>query len=141
LIRSKPLRRSKPLERRTRMRQRRATPRRSERTRDPARRAWTRRQPCCARDVPGHRCYGRVEGDHAGERPVGRKADDDTMIALCQQGHVDRAGFAGAWREWDGDRMRLWLDEQIADHQRRYAVHLEREQRYSPGWGWRMGTG
>ena len=72
---------------------------------------------------------------------MGRKADDATMIALCQQAHRERTDFAGAFRDWDHDRMRLWLDEKIADHQRRYAAHLEREQRHSTGWSWRSSRG
>jgi len=115
------VKRGKPLERRTRLRPRRATPRRSERVYDPAYRAWVRRQPCAARALPGHRCDGPIEGDHTGRRAMGRKADDATMIALCQLAHQQRDAFHGVFATFDHDAMRAWLDAQVADHQARYA--------------------
>lgn len=110
------------LQRRSPLRRRRPTPRRSERERDPAYRAWVRRQPCCARGLPGHRCEGPIEGDHAGRRALGRKADDSTMIALCQLGHQHRTAFHGAFRAFDHVSMRAWLEQQIEAHQARFAA-------------------
>lgn len=115
------MKRGKPLERRTRLRSRRASPRRSSRVLDAAYRAWVRRQPCCARSLPGHRCDGPIEGDHAGRRGRGQKADDATMIALCQLAHQQRDAFHGPFRTFDHDSMRSWLDDQVAAHQERYA--------------------
>lgn len=115
-----------PLQRRTRLRPRRSTPRRSPRVYDDAYRAWVRRQPCAARDLPGHRCDGPIEGDHAGRRGLGYKADDDTMIALCTRAHRERTDFAGLFRAWSQETMRSWLEAQIDHHRARYAAHLQR---------------
>lgn len=65
LTRSTPLRRT-PLRRRSRMPAKRATPRRSERVIDRAFLAFVHTQPCCARELLGHACEGRIEADHAG---------------------------------------------------------------------------
>jgi hypothetical protein len=110
------------LARRTPLRRRRPTPRRSERVYDQDYRAWVRRQPCAARELEGHRCEGPIEGDHAGRRALGRKADDETMIALCQLGHQHRTGFHGCFGGFDQAAMRAWLERQIAAHRARYAA-------------------
>jgi hypothetical protein len=108
-------------------RRRKGGRRRSERTYDADRRAWTRHQPCCARGLPGHRCRGRIEGDHAGERPLGRKASDDTMIALCWLGHRERTDSRGPWASMTPPERRAWCDTQIDDHRQRYAEHQRRQ--------------
>jgi hypothetical protein len=116
-----PLKREKHLRRETPLRARRAKadgPRRSERVRDVDYMLLVKTMPCCARGIAGHVCSGRVEADHAGLRPTGRKADDRTVIPLCQQGHLERTNFSGPFRSWDRARMRAWLDEQIAKTQR-----------------------
>lgn len=97
------------------------------RARDPAYMAWVRIQPCCAR-VFSHLtlCRGPIEADHAGRRGVGQKADDRTCIPLCRQHHRERTDFSGAFKEWSGTRMRLWLNVMIARCQAEY--HLEQEQ-------------
>jgi hypothetical protein len=87
--------------------------RRSGRKRDPEFLALVHRLPCCARLVAGHRCEGPIEADHAGERPLGRKADDDTTIPLCMLGHRERTDFSGPFRSWDRAAMRAWLDASI----------------------------
>jgi hypothetical protein len=58
-------------------------------------------------------CIGPVEADHAGTRPIGRKADDRSCIPLCNHHHRQRGDFAGPFRSWDKARMRQWLDECI----------------------------
>lgn len=70
---------------------------------------------CCARDLPGARCSGPIEADHAGLRPLGRKADDDTCIPLDRQCHRDRTDLTGPFRGWSRAQMRTWLDDQIAN--------------------------
>ena len=95
-----------PIERTTRVNPRREEPRRSEREHNANYLAWVHTQPCCAVGLPGHVCGGRIEADHAGERPLGRKADDDTCIAICSQGHRERTDFSGPFKTWSRDEMR-----------------------------------
>lgn len=101
---------------------RRSRPRRSDRVRDPAFLAFVHTLCCAASGMSGHICEGKIEADHAGTRPLGRKADDDTCIALCSLAHRQRTDFAGPFRSFDKARMRQWLDEQIAITRAAYAV-------------------
>lgn len=114
----------KPAKPRTRLKPRRATERRSARERDPAYLAFVRTLPCAAIGVPGHRCRGRIEADHQGDRPAGRKAHDRTAVPLCTLAHRQRADFAGPFRDWDQARMRAWLAGAIAATQSAYRFHL-----------------
>jgi hypothetical protein len=114
LRRRGPLPRSTPLERGAPLRARRARPRRSERERDLPYLADVHRVGCYARvSVTGHRCDGPLEADHGGHRAAGRKANDDTCIALCRKAHRQRTDFAGPFRHLDQDAMRRWLDSGI----------------------------
>lgn len=112
------MKRSAPLQRRTRLRPRRATQRRSERVRDRAYMAWVRERPCVL--VGTGECAGRTEAHHAGGRPLGRKADDDTTIPLCRHHHaritdgayprearreIERAGLAVTRMAWDAEHL------------------------------------
>lgn len=81
---------------------------------------WVKQQPCMA--IGMSQCIGAVEADHAGERPMGRKAPDDTCIPLCNHHHRQRTDFSGPFRPWDKQRMRAWLDDCIATTRTRYAV-------------------
>jgi hypothetical protein len=103
--------RSTPLRRSTRLRQRRATPRRSERVRDPAVLARVAALPCAARGLAGHTCAGRVEVDHVGARPLGRKCSDvaGELVPLCSLAHRERTDFTGAFRAFTRDQMRAFL--------------------------------
>jgi hypothetical protein len=74
--------------------------------------------PCCAIGVDGHACDGPMEADHAGARPLGRKASDTTCIPLCRLAHRQRTDFSGPFRSWDKDRMRDWLATKIEETQR-----------------------
>ena len=58
-------------------------------------------------------CSGGIEADHAGERPVGRKADDDTCIPLCSFHHRCRTDFSGPFKTWRSWEMRAYLDAAI----------------------------
>lgn len=109
--RKSPLRRRKPM-RATGKTKYRARPRDLEYMR------WVKRQPCAVRSlwaqwptVEGESwtCRGSVEADHAGRRGIGRKADDDTCIPLCQAHHRQRTDFSGVFRNWDQALMRGWL--------------------------------
>jgi hypothetical protein len=106
--------------RNVRVKAKRDTPRRSERVLDRNYVAWVHSQPCCADGLPGHVCGGRIEADHAGERPLGRKADDDTCIALCSQGHRERTDHCGPFKHFTRAEMRSWLDGQIAAHRAKW---------------------
>jgi hypothetical protein len=117
--------------RRTRLKSKRATPRRSSRVRDEAWLAEVRRLPCCAPFAyplamvdPWTPCRGRVEADHAGARPLGRKASDDTAIPLCQRHHRERTDYSGHFKGWDAARMREWCDWKIAETQTTVTAHL-----------------
>ena len=69
--------------------------------------------PCCIAHL--HICRGLVEADHAGERPLGRKAADDTCIPLCRYGHQCRHARAGYFRDFTRAQMREWCDARIAE--------------------------
>lgn len=123
LRRRGPLPRSASLERTTWMRRKRAKPRRNERERDLEYLADVHLVRCwAAESVPGHRCQGDIEADHAGARAMGRKADDLSCIALCSFAHRQRTDFSGPFRAYDQPRMRVWLAEGIAYTQSAVAV-------------------
>lgn len=120
-----PLQRRTALARRSRLPARRATARRSERQHDSLYMDRVRRLlPCSAGDMLGDeaRCEGRIEADHAGRKVAGRKADDQTCIAMCSRHHRERHDFSGVFRGWSGDEMRAWLDAQIGWTQKRLHV-------------------
>ena len=129
LKRSAPLRRKAPLKRSKPPKRKRSTPRRSARVRDPEYLQIVRGLACCAPPPmrpsdPAHfmnisreewnRHEGPVEADHAGQRPVGRKADDSTAIPMCRRHHRMRTDYSGCFAGWDAARMRAWCDQQIA---------------------------
>lgn len=116
LTRRTPLERVARLVRKTKLRLKRLTPRRSERVEDLDYLAFVRTLPCagCGGDLG-------VQAHHAGQHPLGRKASDDTAIPLdsaCHDAlHSARGKFAdqvarrvweaaiikscrGLWREW-----------------------------------------
>ena len=63
-------------------------------------------------------CSGPIEADHAGRRPLGRKADDDTCIPLCQLHHRQRTDFSGVFRSWNQKMMREFLEAAIKSTRR-----------------------
>lgn len=109
------LRRS-PLKRKTRIRPKRKTQRRSGRVRDAEYMARVRMLPCV---LEGGDCDGAIHAHHAGKRAAGRKADDDTCIPLCAGHH--EAWHIGRWPflYWGRDTRRSWADERIAETQAR----------------------
>lgn len=111
-VKRTPLARGKPLRRKRPIRRRRLTPRRSDRAYDSPYVAFIRRQPCAVSAIMGVAgdCTGRVDPDHTGRRPAGRKADDRTCIPLCRKHHRARDQFSGFFRDWSRDTMRTWLD-------------------------------
>jgi hypothetical protein len=111
------LKRSAPLRRTTRIRQR-STSRYRTRERDFAYMGWVKQQPCAARHLGP--CSGAIEADHAGRRGLGQKAGDETCVALCQLHHRHRTDHTGVFKAWTRDRMREWLSFQVGLHQARY---------------------
>lgn len=110
---SPPTKRTAWLSRDKRVNPRRATARRSDRVRDIEFLSWVHTRPCCAIGLNGHVCDGPIEADHVGPRPMGRKADDRTCIALCRLAHRQRTDFSGVFRDFDQARMRRWIAEQL----------------------------
>jgi len=100
-----------PLRRRTRLRPKRSTPRRSDRQRDPSYLEEVRGLPCVLATTG--ECQGRIEADHAGWRPFGRKCSDDEAIPLCTLHHRQRTDYAGAFKGMTGETMRAWADSAI----------------------------
>lgn len=104
-----------PIKRKTRLRARRPTVRRDGRVRDEAYLAFVRSLPCCVVD---DKHGGRIDPHHAGERPAGRKADDDTCIPMCRYHHDQWDGpmwHGNPFRTWDHEKRRAWQDERIAE--------------------------
>lgn len=58
-------------------------------------------------------CEGQVEADHAGARPLGHKAPDDTCIPLCSGHHRQRTDYAGFFAGFTASLMRVWCDHAI----------------------------
>lgn len=109
---------------RTRMRQERATPRRSARKEDPEFVRLVHLLPCCARRIDGHRCSGPIQAHHAGSKHdhgAGALADDDTAIPLCEGAHRDLEDAVGSvsgrgtFAKWSGPQRMAWEQVQISE--------------------------
>ena len=82
-------------------------------------------QPCVLQDASGAgKCWGRVQADHAGSRPYGQKAPDDTCIPLCTKHHRDRTDYTGYFKGWRGAQMRAWCDLRIYNYQQLYTMKI-----------------
>ena len=101
--------------RRSPLRSRRETVRRSDRQRDPSYLAWVHTLTCAAAHLPGHHCDGRIEADHVGARPLGRKCDDAQTIALCSLAHRQRTDHCGPFRSMDREQMRAFVAQALRD--------------------------
>ena len=97
----------------------RAEERRSGQERDPAYLVKVRSLPCAARGIPGHTCGGRVESDHQGTRPLGRKCHDVEAVPMCQLAHHERTNYIGAFKGFTAVEMRALCDRWIAETQAR----------------------
>jgi hypothetical protein len=68
-------------------------------------------------------CDGPTEADHAGERALGRKAPDNTVIPLCRLHHVARHIKGNDFfRGLDKAHTSIWLDAMINQVQHRAGV-------------------
>ena len=83
------------------------------RVHDPDYLRWVKGLPCAA--PRNHSCVGPVEAHHAGERGVGRKADDTTAIPLCTLAHRDWHGATGCFRGWTRETRKAWAWRVIAE--------------------------
>jgi hypothetical protein len=123
-MRATPLKRGKPLRRKTWMRSRSKTNAYRRRERDIDHMLTTKKLPCvCRAVVPGDfaiaaraagaevritPCGGRVEADHLGARGLGQKADDKSVAPMCQSHHRERTDHNGAFRDLTRDEARAW---------------------------------
>lgn len=120
-----PIRRKSALRRKARPKPRK-TSAYARRPRDIPYMSWIRSKPCAAGELFAATsivapCDGRVEADHVGRRPIGRKADDRTCVPMCQHHHRQRDNFHGPFRVWSGDQMREWLAGLVIAYQEMYA--------------------
>jgi hypothetical protein len=106
------MKRSTPLSRHTRLKPRRATPRRSSRVRDVAFMAFVRTLPCCAPWLP--RCTAAAEAHHAGARGISQKSSDTEAIPLCRTHHSDWHDCRGVFAGWSKESRTEWAAEEIA---------------------------
>lgn len=87
--------------------------------------------PCALAGVVGAGpCSGEVEADHAGERGLGQKSDDNTVVPLCTGHHRDRTDGRGYFNR-PREENRHWCRLTIARTQhviaeKRAAAALER---------------
>jgi hypothetical protein len=114
------MRRGAPLKRKTRLKLRRETERKSGRVRNPEYMAKVRALPCYVCAWPGPN-----DADHQGEHPYGRKADDDTCVPMCRVCHQLRTdgnipdGHYLEWRQVGKEEMRQWSAVAIEATRRR----------------------
>jgi hypothetical protein len=101
------------------------------RPRDTARMLWVKSLPCCAYTGPWPAmliwpCEGVVEADHAGGGSgMGRKADDSTVIPLCQRHHRSPGLEHLVYGHVPHGTVRRWKAER-AEHYRK--LYDERKQ-------------
>lgn len=123
----KPLKRYTQLKRRKPMRAKRAAPRKSERKRDPRFLEFVRERPCIAMGLTDTRCLGRVHAHHAGPRPHGRKADDDTCIPLCAKHHARYHDTGKVFPSLNKEEHRMWFEAAIRYTRDAYMRHAIKE--------------
>lgn len=102
---------------------------RSDRRHDDGFLKAVRKLPCIVRELPPPGaivtpCYGEVQPDHMGSRPVGRKADDRTAVPMCRRHHGERTDHSGTFRELTRDELRSWRVDAI-EHTQREVNHLQ----------------
>lgn len=128
MLRRTPLRSRKTLRRKTWLRARSKTNSYRLRERDTERMLWTKRQPCMVRELPpflfvgtpeqaaqykATPCSGRVEADHMGERGMGQKADDSTVVPMCKHHHAERHNHKGVFFTLTKPELRAWRAQAI----------------------------
>ena len=131
-----PLKRGKPLQRKTRLRARGKTKYR-RRERDLPYMKLVKRLPCFVRVFLGGQwsddvlfgalvkayrnqtpCSGRVQADHLGVRAYGHKSPDGTCGPMCFGHHGERTDLRGTFKDFTKVEMRAFCDAGIAHTQR-----------------------
>jgi hypothetical protein len=116
--RSAPLRRRKPLRRKSLSKSRQ----RRDAARDFAYLAWVRSQGCAV----GKDCYGRVHAHHATmNRAFSRKAPDRESFGLCAKNHDQLHQATGFFQDWNREQRREWQRSMVAEMVARYAPRKE----------------
>lgn len=104
------MKRSAPPKRKTPLKRKRTTPRRSSRRHDPSYLAAVRGLPCCARTFGGS-CAGPIEAHHMGARGLGQKCSDDEAVPFCKLHHAcwhDCVGpFLNMGKAWRAEFARV----------------------------------
>jgi len=93
--------------------------------------ALIHRMPCCCElgvyrfdggqtadpsDYRESMCGGRIEANHAGEKPgMGLKASDSTCIPMCSLHHKDWSEHRGLFALWTREERRAWADSVIKE--------------------------
>lgn len=98
-----PIKRKSAIARRTRIKARRDTPRRSSRKVDKAHLQLVRQLPCCAQNLPGHRGSGPCEAHHVHHVGLGAKGSDLDAVPLHSQCHRDAHDARGPFALMDHD--------------------------------------
>jgi hypothetical protein len=123
LARKTPLKRGKPLARKTALKntgglkrggrlpqKRKGGPRRG-RELDAGHLSFVRSLPCCA---PGCKAKGpRIAHHNTFGRGLGQKSDDSQAMALHDVCHRDFHALAGAFKGWSQAMLRLWQKTQV----------------------------
>lgn len=100
--------------------------------------AATRRLPCAAIGMPGHRCDSPTEAHHAGSRlsaPVkgrDRRAHDHTIVPLCHLAHMAWHASSPPFRGMGKAGKRAWTDDQIDRTWERCKMHATMERNAQP---------
>ena len=63
-------------------------------------------------------CNGPIEADHMGDRGLSHKADDDTVVPMCNQHHVERTIHRGVFWHATKEQLREWRSLVIEDTQK-----------------------
>jgi hypothetical protein len=112
------------LKRRTRLAPKRATPRRSSRTKDRGYMAAVHGLPCCAEDLSP--CFGRIEAAHVRigtDGGMGVKPSDIYTIPLCTGAHAEQHAIGEpAFARKYGIDMRRIADElaRVSPHRKKW---------------------
>ncbi len=131
-----------PLKRKSGLRRKRPTERRSSRVRDEVYLAWVRLQPCAVLGVlasggppecvacvvtaqPLWRCSGPIDPEHRREGVgAGQKASDRDAWPCCRRHHEDRHALTGIFAGWKRAQLRAFIRERITEANAAYERHL-----------------
>lgn len=135
-----PLKRKSPMKR-TRSRPGKSKTKYARRERDFPRMTWTREQRCALASwdlsstemlaswegwaVELSPCSGAIEAHHAGVRAGWRKADDSTVVPLCQMHHRSLTDRTGAFSGWPRGALKTWELAAVAHYSARYSKNLD----------------